>query len=791
VRGTLLYQRSVGEAMKAFVVHATYRVEGKNAYVYLYGRQEDGKTFLTKNKSKPYFFIRKSDEEQARFALQQQNLPGKITKSTRKSFSEKPLSLVTLTDPKDVPSVRDALDAIGIQTYEADVRFAVRFLMDNNIQGSVDITGTPAQHAHVDCFYEEPTFTPVRWTPTLRVLALDIETGNKGATLYCVSLVTNDGTSEVHIVSEEPVAGTNVFSYPTEKACLEAFCQRVRAIDPDVVTGWSVVDYDLARLSELCEKHGVPFMLGRADEKTRMRLDNSMFRDSTADIVGRQVLDGIMLLKASFVKLDDYKLGTAAHEILGKEKLIDGPNKLAAIEESYRNDKANLAEYCRLDSQLVLDILAKKRVLDLAIERSLLTGLPMDRTRASIASLDSLYLRELTKRGIAARTHTYQEKEEQITGGYVMESVPGIFDYVIVCDFKSLYPSIMRTLNIDPLSFVADKRLPHSTDELILAENGAVFRNTTGILPAILDTFHEARNEAKARKDPVAIGAIKVLMNSFFGSLASPQCRFFSLEVANAITVTGQHLIKTTAERIRSRGYEVIYGDTDSLFIDLNVSSLEEAERIGRDIEQDINAFFTEYTKERYRRDSKLELQFEKTFVRFYLPLTRGGESSKKRYAGLRIIDGKEQIDFTGLEFVRRDWTELAKEFQLGILDRVFHHKPVVEYVKQFVTDLKEGKLDALLVYKKALRKDIDEYTKTTPQHVKAAMQLDEITSRIIEYVITEEGPQPLEKKTSPIDYQHYIDKQLRPLADQVLFFERTNFDDVISGTSQKSLFEY
>jgi DNA polymerase-2 len=777
--------------MKAFVVHATYRVEGKNAYVYLYGRQEDGKTFLTRSKSKPYFFIRRTDDEQARFAMQQGNLPGKISRSERKSFSGRALSQVTLTNPKDVPNVRDALEEIGIQTYEADVRFATRFLMDNNIQGSVELTGTPVAHAHVDCYYEEPTFAPVRWTPTLTTLALDIETGDHGKTLYCVSLVATNGVSEVHIVAPDPVAGENIVTHATEKACLEAMCQRIREIDPDIITGWSVVDYDFARLAEMCEKHGVPFMIGRADEKLRLRLDTSMFRDSTAEIVGRQVLDGIMLLKASFVKLSDYKLGTAAHEILGEKKLIDGSNKLREIEESYRTDKAKLAEYCRKDSQLVLDILAKKRVLDLAIERSLLTGLTVDRTRASIASLDSLYLRRLADKGIAARTHTYQEKQEQITGGFVMESVPGIFEYVIVCDFKSLYPSIMRTLNIDPLSYEQDKRLDASTKEFIVAENGAVFKNTTGILPAILEELHEARNKAKERVDPVAIGAIKVLMNSFFGSLASPQCRFFSLEVANAITVTGQHLIKTTAQLIRDKGYEVIYGDTDSIFIDLSVNSGEEAERIGKEIEKAVNEYFTEYTKERYKRESKLELQFEKTFVKFYLPMTRGGESSKKRYAGLRVIDGTERIEFTGLEFVRRDWTELAKEFQLGILDRVFHDKPVIEYVKHFVADLKAGRLDDLLVYKKALRKDIAEYTKTTPQHVKAAMQLDEITSRIIEYVITEDGPQPLEKRSSPIDYQHYIDKQLRPLADAVLFFERTNFDDVISGTSQKNLFDY
>ena len=560
---------------------------------------------------------------------------------------------------------------------------------------------------------------------------------------------------------------------------------------PDIITGWSVVDYDLNHLQKLCEKHKVAFILGRNDEKTTVKLDSQYFRDSTADIPGRVVLDGIALVKAGFIKLDDYKLGTAAHVILGEKKLIDGTNKVAEIEENYRNNKAALAEYCRQDSVLVLKILEKKQLLIFMARRSLLTGLTMDRVKASIASLDSLYLRALTDRNLAAKTHTYQEKQEQITGGYVMASQPGIYDFVIVCDFKSLYPSMMRTLNIDPLDFVAGKRLPASTDEFIVAENGAVFQNANGILPQILDRLHAAREDAKKRKDAVAINAIKILMNSFFGSLASPQCRFFSLEVANAITVSCQHIIKTTIQFIKDKGYEVIYGDTDSIFIDLNVSSLEDAETIGNTLQAEANVYLATYVKDRYKRESRLELQFEKTFNKFFMPMTRGGESSKKRYAGLRIVDGKERMDFTGLEFVRRDWTDLAKDFQLTVLTKIFHNEEVVDFVKQYVADVKAGKLDDKLVYRKAIRKDLDEYTKTTPAHVKAARQLTEITSNIIEYIQTIEGPQPLGQLSSPIDYQHYIDKQIKPIADQVLLFYNTKFDDLVAGNRQKGLFEF
>jgi DNA polymerase II len=772
--------------VKGFVIYPTYRVEKGKAYVYLYGRQEDGKTFLTRSYARPYFFIRKKDEKAARTVY-----PQLETKEThKKNFAEEQLITVLMDNPKDVPQLRDTLHEEGVHTYEADVRFTYRFMMDHGIQGSLDITGTLQPHTFVDAFYEEPTFNECKYTPTnLKTLSIDIETGAHGKKLYCISLVGSDGFSKVLFVADEPVQGAQ--TYPTEKACLEAFTASVRAYDPDIITGWSVIDFDLKTLKDMCSQYHIPFVLGRNDDSAKLKIETQFFRESSADVPGRMVLDGIILLRISFVKLEDYKLSTAAEQLLGETKVFSKENKLEQIENAYKNDKALLAEYCRKDSELVLKILAKKQILELTIQRSLLTGMPLERVKASIASLDSVYMRELDKRGYAAKTLVHQEKEAELTGGYVMDSKPGIYDYVIVCDFKSLYPSVMRTLNIDPLSFVPGKQIKHSTDEYVRAENGAVFKNVHGIMPDILERLWAARDEEKKKKNTVGINAIKVLMNSFFGALATPQSRFFNLEIGNAITLTCQHVIKTSIELVQKEGYEVIYSDTDSIFIHLNVSSQEDAEKIGKDIAQKITLFFKEYAPKRYHRESKLELQFDKVFVRFMMPKTRSGEGSKKRYAGLRIVDGKEKMDFTGMEFVRRDWTDLAKDFQLTVLNKIFHKEDVTQYVRDTIRDLKAGKLDDKLVYRKALRKDVQEYTKTTPPHVKAAALMKNITSNIIEYVLTTKGPQPVENITAPIDYEHYIEKQLKPLADSVLTFYGTKFDDLVVGSSQKNLFSF
>jgi len=281
-------------------------------------------------------------------------------------------------------------------------------------------------------------------------------------------------------------------------------------------------------------------------------------------------------------------------------------------------------------------------------------------------------------------------------------------------------------------------------------------------------------------------------MNSMFGVMANPVFRFHSIEMANAITHFARYFIKLTTQKVEEKGYEVIYGDTDSVFVNLKVNDAKKAAKIGKEIEEEINDYMTKHITKKYGVKSFLELEFEKTYKRFLMPKARGSETgSKKRYAGLLLKDGKEKMDFVGLEFVRRDWTDLAKKFQLELLEKIFRKEEVADYVKKFVKKLKTGKLDDLLVYRKAIRKRLDEYTKTTPPHVKAARMLKKLTSNVIEYVMTVDGPVPLEILKGSIDYEHYINKQIKPLADTVLSFYDTSFDDIIKNSSQKTLFGF
>ncbi len=781
--------------MKGFIIDPTYRIKDNKAYLHFFGRLENGESFLTINETKPYFFIKKSDRKKAEKIIHKVKLKIDIEEAGLKDFKEQEVIKILVDVPPTVPKLRKEFEEQNIVCYEADIRFVYRTIIDKNILGCIEIEGNYTGDSYVNRVYMEPKIrTATIERPKITVLSIDIETDMKAQSIYAVALYAKNYKEEKtirqnFIVSKKAMNIPDTEHFEREHEMLQTLLNKIQKIDPDIITGWNVVDFDFNVLRDRCKHYKIPFIIGRTAEETKVRIEPQFFRESSVTVVGRQVLDGIALLKNSFVKLDDYKLDTAARTILGKKKLLDfsgdaGLAKGAKIEELFQKDPETLVQYNAKDAELVIEILEKKDLINLVIQRSMLTGMQIDRVNASIASLDSLYIRETKKRGYVCNCSAYVKSEEHIKGGFVRDSTPGIYNYVVVCDFKSLYPSIIRTFNVDPLSF--------QKDGTIVAPNGARFRDQNGILPMLIQRLWEQRDVAKKLNDAVASYAIKITMNSFFGVLASPLCRFYSLDIGNAITHWGQAIVKETAAEVEKKGYEVIYSDTDSIFIRVNVDNYSEAKKIGEKIAVEINAHFTKKIKKEYMRHSFLELQFEKVYRKCIMPKIRGTDvGAKKRYAGLKTDGEKETMDIVGMETVRRDWTECAKVFQMTLLHKIFAEEEVAQYIKRFVEEVKAGKHDDLLIYRKKLGKDVEGYIKTTPPHVKAARMLDKVESTIIEYYMTENGPEPVQKRKSKIDYHHYINKQLKPIADSILVFFNKSFEEVIFNKKQKSLCEY
>ena len=795
--------------LKGYIVYPTYRIieeeiDGKKikkSVVYLFGKLENGESFLAMKDYTPYFYISKSDYDKTHEKIDKtlKSFNAHTEKSDFKNFDDEPVIRINAELPADVAKLRKILeDECNANCYEADIRFYQRYLIDQDIKGSLEISGTFKKGKHVNRIYENPELKSSDWRPELKVLSIDIETDNKAKHIYCISLYSEEYKKVIIVGIDKDIGKPlhNAITVNTEKELLEKFQELVWKIDPDIITGWNMIDFDLKVLKEKFDQHSIPFTLGRIDWPCKLELNDEFMRDSSADFPGRMVLDGIVMLKTSFVKLENYKLDTAAEAFLGKKKLIGSEHKGEDIDNYYKHDQQKLVDYNLADSEYVYEIIFKTNSMQLTLLRSLITGMTLDRVKASVASLDSLFLRYARKFGIVLSSSKFSEKDEPAKGGFVMSSKPGLYDYIIVCDFKSLYPSIIRTYNIDPYSYVAPKDRPKTVnkDKYIVTANGAMFKNQEGILPKVISDVWHQRDEAKKRKDtPETIYALKIIMNSFYGVLGNPACRFFNPEISNAITHTCQATIKLTIKKVEELGYEVIYGDTDSVFIVSKAKDVDDARKIGKKIAKHITDFFEEYIEKEIHRRSVIELQFEKLFKIFLMPTMRGSdEGAKKRYAGIIIDDNdKESLHFTGMEFVRGDWTDVSKKFQQELFELVFHKKEVTEYIKKFIKELRTGKYDDMLVYKKSISKSLKEYTKTTPPHVKAARMLDHLTSNLIQYVMTVEGPEPIEKLKHKPDYEHYIEKQIKPIADTILFVYGKNFDDILKNSTQSSLFGY
>jgi len=1158
--------------MKGFIVYPDYTTIDEKDYVQLFGRLENNESFVALIPFQPYFFIKEDQEKRAEKILKEnKELNFKSEKTSLTNFQNEKVIKILPSNQEHMNKITKILHENEIDTYEADIKPQYRFIIDNNILGSINLSGEYETSEKVNRVYKNPEIRSGNFEAIqnikLKLASIDIESSSDNS-LYCLSIYSSN-FKKVFMITENKL--DNVISCKDEEECLEKFKKSLIELDPDIITGWNVIDFDFAYLKNLFEKHKIKFDLGRTNDNCRLRLETNFLKSSKMDIPGRLVLDGLNFIKDPFIqeapsikniKLESYTLEEVSQQIIGKSKLIKGKERHKEIEELYKGNKENqqkLADYNLNDSMLVYEILEKSKMIELAIERSELTGMPLDRLGASIASFDSLYIREARKKSLVSPTTKFTEKEQRIKGGFVMTPKPGLYNNVVVLDFKSLYPSIIKTFNIDPASFLEEKE-----KNTIESPNKAYFKNTDGILPGIIERLHQAREKAKKEKRELSSYAVKIMMNcfspdtevltenglkkieevevgekvysidlngnielkditkkffypyrgkmikiktsvvdylvtpnhrflidygkgyewkeaqellknrkdfwlpkrikisgkkiekinledfcakynityakkgeklqagkkhssintkynieewlefmgwylseghvytskpkhyenkiswrgitkvvminqkikknkdkienllkrmglkyckqfngisvnnhilanilekecglgsnskkipnwiyklepelleklfdsmmlgdgnkngerystnsprlardflrilhhlgfygfvykdnfkykgenytmyrvqinrkrgirpyvspkrnmsyedfdgnvscievpphhtilagrntklnfcgqSFFGVLASPNCRYFNLKMANAITNFGQEIIKLTAKEIEKKGYEVLYSDTDSIFAHTN-SSKEKAEKIGEEISNSIDNFYEKYVKENYNRKSYLDLEFDKVYLALLMPQLRKHEKksdknkeveekeeeikgAKKRYAGLIEENGKEILDIVGLEAIRGDWTEVAQDFQKELLLKVFKNENPVNYIKDLIKQLKAGKLDSKLIYRKSIRKELQEYTKTTPPHVKAARKLDNLDSNIIQYYMTLDGPEPIQKLKHKIDYEHYIEKQIEPIARTILETIGLNFQDILQGSKQKTLF--
>jgi DNA polymerase I/DNA polymerase-2 len=452
--------------------------------------------------------------------------------------------------------------------------------------------------------------------------------------------------------------------------------------------------------------------------------------------------------------------------------------------ESWRKGKnlEKLAEYCLKDSELTFKL--GEVLLPQIFEISRTVGQVLfDISRMTYGQLVEWYLsRKAGEKGeIIPNQPKFEEIQERrkktYVGGFVKEPALGIHEKISVLDFRSLYPSLIVSFNISPetLNCECCKGNGHKVPEL----NYWFCKRREGFIPSVLKEIIQKRAELKKKlktipKDSFEYKvldnrqyALKIIANATYGYFGFPASKWYSKECAESCTAFGRYWIKETIKEAEKEGFSVIYADTDSLFLKKSAG-----------IEKEIDEFLKKINQ---KFPGILELELQGFYERgIFIPRGTYG-TAKKRYA---LVDEKGNLLIRGLETVRRDWCNLAKEVQRKVLEFVLKERNVdgaKEYVREVINDLRKRKvsLKDLIIYEE-LTKPIEQYKLISP-HVMAAKKLKQRgievgEGQVIMFVI-QEGPGSISEKAEPfefaklekIDLDYYIGHQILPAAMRVL----------------------
>ncbi|WP_348708700.1 DNA polymerase II [uncultured Pseudoalteromonas sp.] len=736
------------------------------------------------------FFIPDNQVSAAERLLQSQNIYVRFADAKLKNFQNQSVICCYFNSLKDYYLAIKILKSSQIVTFEDDVRPIDRFLMERFIKGSVWVKGEIHTRSDFRLLKKAKLKPNNEFKPNFKLVSIDIECNGDGV-LFSISLV-GDGIDKVLMIGRPE--STAELDYQInwcedEIDLLSQFETEIQRIDPDVLIGWNVIEFDFSVLHARAEALGISLKLGRNKEKMRLREGNF----TRITIPGRVVVDGIDTLKNATYHYDSFSLANVASIELGEEKLISTDNRLEEIIRQFNEEKLSLANYNRQDCILVLRIFEKLKLLDFAVVRSQLTGLELERMGGSVAAFTNLYLPLLHRSGYVAPNLGDHGLSFDSPGGYVMSSQPGLYQNILVLDYKSLYPSIMRTFCIDPLGLIEGLKKP---DNAIEGFNQAQFSRTEHHLPELIRELAATRQIAKDKDQPMLSQAIKIIMNSLYGVLGSKGCRFYDPRLSSSITLRGHEIMQTTKQWIEEWGYEVIYGDTDSTFVrlddDLNSHDCNE---IGTKLAKKINKCWQIKLLQDYKIDSFLEIEFETHYSPFFMPTIRGKTTgSKKRYVGKVEKNGASKLVFKGMETVRSDWTELAHKFQTELFEILFseNYSPqlIVQAFDRYVKKLYAGEFDSSLIYRKRLGQHLTDYQKNIPPHVKAAKQhladnphLAFQRGQIIEYVYTPSGAEYYIGEHN-YDYSIYVNKQLLPIAEMIV----VDLGTIVSSLSDRQI---
>jgi DNA polymerase elongation subunit (family B) len=735
--------------------------------------------------------------------------------------------------PGDVPKVRN-----DYEHHEADILFPNRFLIDEEIQGSLSI---PEEHAT-----PEPTditaddIGDATYNRPSRVCFCDIEVDDSTgfpsqdvAEKEIISITVYDsyrGDYQIFMYHPELPSVSHeqakIRIFDTEVGMMRGFVDYLGTRDFDAITGWNFTDFDsrylLNRIDNLEDRDDVENL-----EKEDMSSLGSAYDDGYfgAKIKGLAVFDLLRGYKnLQFTELDSYRLEDVAQEVLGTGKIKDD----RSVYELWKQDPQKLVEYNVKDVELTVMLEEQQGIIKFYEEIANYAGGRFGEMSDVTRPVDMIVLRAVN--GVWALPSAKNVKTEKFEGAKVFDPIMGVKENVVVLDLASLYPMSMKTINAGP-----ETKDPAGE---LKAPNGIKFNNDEdAVVVEIIDDMLEERQRYKDLRDEHPVdskqydnydrkqSAVKVVMNTLYGVMGWDRFRLQDKDVGAAVTAVGREVIKFTERVVEDMGYETVYGDTDSVMIHLGPDhTKDDVKKIGMELEQRINDAYDDFARDRLNADEHFfDIEFEKLYRRFF----QAGK--KKRYAGhITWKEGKnkDSLDIVGFEYQRSDYSKVAKQ----LMKRVFGHilrggtlDGISEDVNTVVDKLTDEEFDPdTFGIPASISQNFDEY-ETDTVAVKGALYAnenfdagiqpgDKPKMNYVERVLPDSDglapysmPDTDPSKSQPCcwmnysdipelikwDWDEYIDKQIkRPIA-RILEGTEWSWDEAITGNRQPRLGEY
>jgi DNA polymerase I len=739
---------------------------------------------------------------------------------------------ITCKNPADVTVLRESLRNItGV--YEADIPFTRRYIIDKQlrptsyIEADTDEEGNLIAIHSFDYFNEdEPFFHDMNKDVNndvnqdvrqdvkqfFNILCFDIE-------VYAPYVVPREKKDPIIIISYYDMNRKKVGAITwksvdgidsslieltvvnDEKEMLKRFCELVRERNIDILVGYNSASFDLPYLAKRAKVLGIDFPLGRDGSEPQLKKTGMTTRVS---IEGRAHFDVFYIVRllaaAQALKTQRYTLEEVYAEMLGKKKLDLEEHEMTLIWDNDERRK-EFIEYACSDAEATAEIF--ENVCPLAFELSRLSRLTLSDISGTTSGqlVESLLMAKAAQLDIIIPNKPIGEElgvrdEEPIVGAYVKLPDPGIYSRIAVFDFRSLYPSIIVSHNIDPQTIKCPHEECRKKNISPIGHHFCMFNE--GLIPATLKDLLQKRKELKRRLRIASgeervllnarVAALKLTTNTFYGYLRYVRSRWYSREAAESVTAWGRFYIQDVAKKADERGFTTLYQDTDSIFVLLNDKSEEDAIRFMNEV----NAALPE----------TMELELEDFYTRGVFVAKKhekGEKGAKKKYA---LISKDGRIKIRGFELVRRDWSKIARDTQSRVLQAILvdgSKEKAVSIVREVILNLREGKVNKedLVIYTQLRKKSYEVLSPEIAAAEKARKRGMRISmGAIIGYIITRNGRSISEKAelsqfATDYDPNYYIDNQVMPAILKILGQLGYSEEDILHMGKQASLDEW